>query len=275
MDTPSRLSEAQTQTSPENTVSAAKSNFIQNNVKDERTITRAHRRCEITRTPKARTKRIISPINSNQSSPHRSIGTISREKVKEAISPSLAECIRAVFAAFLWHEGIVYDAMACASFLKFHPGLPKQGALVVTRQNSGQSSGDAGNPQQNQASDDSQLKKELRARQRHSVEVTTNNDGDYLRIQPSTLETLTRSAANASRARNKTRSDSTPATKDQDQQLNAFPEHNPVVAILPPALKSLVFLWEELSRTCLQSIDQLQVRFSIFHKFYNCFYCQI
>ena len=42
------------------------------------------------------------------------------------MSPSLAQCVRAVFAAFMWHEGIVHDAMACASFLKFHPKLPKQ-----------------------------------------------------------------------------------------------------------------------------------------------------
>lgn len=49
------------------------------------------------------------------------------------MSPSVAESLRATFAAFLWHEGIVHDAMACASFLKFHPTLPKQGAMVVTR----------------------------------------------------------------------------------------------------------------------------------------------
>lgn len=58
---------------------------------------------------------------------------ILRAPVKEAMSPSVAESLRATFAAFLWHEGIVHDAMACASFLKFHPTLPKQGALVVTR----------------------------------------------------------------------------------------------------------------------------------------------
>ena len=49
-----------------------------------------------------------------------------REPVKEAMSPSVGECLRAVYAAFLWHEGIVHDAMACASFLKFHPNLPKE-----------------------------------------------------------------------------------------------------------------------------------------------------
>lgn len=45
--------------------------------------------------------------------------------ILQALSPSVAECLRAVFAAFMWHEGIVHDAMACASFLKFHPDLTK------------------------------------------------------------------------------------------------------------------------------------------------------
>lgn len=53
---------------------------------------------------------------------------------KRALPSSLAESLRAVFAAFLWHEGIVHDAMACSSFLKFHPSLPKDGALVVTEE---------------------------------------------------------------------------------------------------------------------------------------------
>lgn len=69
--------------------------------------------------------------------------------IKRALPSSLAESLRAVFAAFLWHEGrigvvvslehqclwilfagIVHDAMACSSFLKFHPTLPKNGAFI-------------------------------------------------------------------------------------------------------------------------------------------------
>ena len=46
--------------------------------------------------------------------------------VKEAISPSVAESVRSVFAAFIWHEGVTEDAMAIASYLKFHPGLLKK-----------------------------------------------------------------------------------------------------------------------------------------------------
>ena len=79
----------------------------------------------------------------------------------------MAESIRAVFAAFVWHEGIVHDTMAVASYLKFHPGLSKQG------QNHG-SAGEAGNAAA--ASEDGvggpQQSKETKARQRHSVEVS-------------------------------------------------------------------------------------------------------
>lgn len=51
---------------------------------------------------------------------------------KRALPAGLAESFRAVFAAFLWHEGLVYDAMACSTYLKFHPALPKRNALTFT-----------------------------------------------------------------------------------------------------------------------------------------------
>jgi E3 ubiquitin-protein ligase MYCBP2 len=69
----------------------------------------------------------------------RSPGTASRSMITDqeparlGISPSTAECLRAVFAATLWHQGLVQDAMACASFLKFHPDLPKQPDCVLLR----------------------------------------------------------------------------------------------------------------------------------------------
>jgi E3 ubiquitin-protein ligase MYCBP2 len=64
-----------------------------------------------------------------------------------------------VFAAFVWHEGIVHDAMAVASYLKFHPSLTKQGSLPTA--------GDDENGDET----DRPTSKEERARQRHSVEV--------------------------------------------------------------------------------------------------------
>ncbi|XP_014287849.1 E3 ubiquitin-protein ligase MYCBP2 isoform X3 [Halyomorpha halys] len=148
-----------------------------------------------------------------------------RGGVKEAMSPSVAESIRATFAALLWHEGLVHDAMACASFLKFHPTLPKQGALVVTRHTDRARTAD----------------------QRHSLEVSMA--GNYLHIKPSTLETLTRSAANANA--NRHRGKQSVIREELREEGKSEQEHT--VTVLPPALKCLVHLWEQLTITCLQA----------------------
>ncbi|VDM40401.1 unnamed protein product [Toxocara canis] len=47
----------------------------------------------------------------------------SKEQPIKALRPSIADCCRTVFAAFLWHERLVKDAMACSTYLKFHPEL--------------------------------------------------------------------------------------------------------------------------------------------------------
>ena len=80
----------------------------------------------------------------------------------------MAESIRAVFAAFVWHEGIVHDTMAVASYLKFHPGLSKQGQNHGSAEAGG--GGGAGSDQDG-AGGPTQQSKETKARQRHSVEV--------------------------------------------------------------------------------------------------------
>lgn len=133
--------------------------------------------------------------------------------------------------------------MACASFLKFHPSLPKQGALVITR-----------GPSEHAVDKRHQeLTKEERARQRHSVEVSTA--GTYLHIQPSTLETLTRSAINASANRNRNRKLPEGVIKEDTPTSDGNYGYQ-TISVLPPALKSLVFLWEELTGNCLQAMSQ-------------------
>lgn len=53
---------------------------------------------------KIRQKRSVSPVHLHQISAAAKINYNS-EPVKQAMSPLLAESLRAVFAAFLWHEG--------------------------------------------------------------------------------------------------------------------------------------------------------------------------
>ncbi|PNI81327.1 MYCBP2 isoform 4 [Pan troglodytes] len=79
------------------------------------------------------------------------------EPAKQAMSPSVAECARAVFASFLWHEGIVHDAMACSSFLKFHPELSKEHAPIRSSLNSQQPTEE----------------KETKLKNRHSLEISS------------------------------------------------------------------------------------------------------
>lgn len=238
-----------TQTSPENgSTTSIRSHFSigTSGGKDDRIFPKLSRKERNFPGCKLRPKRAISPANMQQLPSSSKLSIPANKPVKQAISPSVAESLRAVFAAFLWHEGIVHDAMACASFLKFHPTLPKKGALVVTR-HGGHHSESVVDKRRNE------LTKEERARQRHSVEVSTA--GNYLHIQPSTLETLTRSAANANANRN--RSKKIPeGTIKEDIATDKFSDNYHTVTVLPPALKSLVYLWEELTSNCLQSIMQ-------------------
>ncbi|XP_055389767.1 E3 ubiquitin-protein ligase highwire-like [Condylostylus longicornis] len=172
---------------------------------------------------------IITPLPVGKDKPTSMDNVLKMGPPKRAMPPSLAESLRAIFAAILWHEGIVHDAMSCASFLKFHPNLPKEGALVVTRRD---------------AHDNctTNLSKEQKAQQRHSVEVA--NAGNYLNIRPSTLETLTKSGVSSinNRRLRKGANDSE-SQNNEKTKLHSLPE---VVAVLPPALKCLVYLWEQL-----------------------------
>lgn len=94
-----------TQTSPENATNLhVKGHFsIGATVKDERLSPKLSRKERPV--VKTRPKRAISPANLPQM-PASSRNVYSNSgPVKQAISPSLAESLRAVFAAFLWHEG--------------------------------------------------------------------------------------------------------------------------------------------------------------------------
>lgn len=174
-------------------------------------------------------------VETNNATPHDSPKR--NVESKRALPSSLAESLRAVFAAFLWHEGIVHDAMACASFLKFHPSLPKDTALLSS--------------ENLVANDTVLLSREQRAQQRYSVEVA--NAGNYLNIRPSTLETLTKSGNSSvlNRRYRKNVTEVSNGTSDQPK-LEALPE---MVTICPPALRCLVYLWEQLCSNCVQVVQ--------------------
>ena len=150
-----------------------------------------------------------------------------REPIKEAISPSVAQCLRAVFAAFMWHEGIVHDAMACASFLKFHPNLPKEVHKSRTEDVSSNKSTPTGT-----------LKKHAR-KSSGSESANINMNEAMKRLEGARSKERHNSESCASEMEGR---DSTPprveAASNESQ--------------LPPTLKNLVFFWEELSEATLK-----------------------
>lgn len=152
---------------------------------------------------------------------------------KRALPYSLAESLRAVFAAFLWHEGIVHDAMACSSFLKFHPTLPKNFALLNANTF-------------DRTLETEFLSREQRAQQRYSVEVA--NAGNYLNIRPSTLETLTKSGNSSVLNRRNRKSE----VNQEQPTLQSVTE---TLTVCPPALRCLVYLWDQLSSNCVQIVQ--------------------
>ena len=77
-----------------------------------------------------RRRPLFSPANEKKDSSTSESGTTSilsssSSSKRQALSPAVAECQRAIFAAFLWQENLVHDAMAAAIHLKMHPDINK------------------------------------------------------------------------------------------------------------------------------------------------------
>ncbi|KFM80170.1 putative E3 ubiquitin-protein ligase MYCBP2, partial [Stegodyphus mimosarum] len=195
------------------------------------------------------------PMQVNEKSKEKSV---LKEVVKEAMTPSVAECLRAVFAAFLWHEGIVHDAMACASFLKFNPTLPKQITSVP-------------HVAVREKRDTSPLTREQKARYRHSVEVASPS---LLTFQY--FESFSPAPFNANINKNKLRKTSVPIKEDSvieaSKQFQGLNDKNDSISSsnsvqdrkistsekyqLPQSLQHLVILWEQISSSSLRIVSQ-------------------
>ncbi|XP_060843295.1 E3 ubiquitin-protein ligase MYCBP2 isoform X2 [Rhopalosiphum padi] len=168
-----------------------------------------------------------------------------KQTVKMALSPSMAESLRAVFAAFLWHEGIVHDAMTCASFLKFYPSLPKNGAVVTKRMTE---------------------RNKDRGLQRHSVEVTTGAGG-YRHIRPNEVNRpkpgMALPAEGAITEESMTSSGNSELADSNHAQMQPAggtdSDGRTTINFLPPALNCMVRLWDVIAADMLYIINSVGV----------------
>lgn len=192
-----------------------------------------------------------------------------KDPVKEALSPSVAECLRAVFAAFLWHEGIVHDAMACASFLKFHPDLQKEMSKFANRakpekvrvRHATDSSKDINRKKENININESRVRFKLEPRfVRSDSEKSDKSDKSDKEEQVKGTEKV---------EIQRTMSDGRKIIEARQKKVmrhksegNVGPFKEGIEADkdspLPPTLHHLVYFWEEMSSGVLKVIDQKQ-----------------
>lgn len=164
------------------------------------------------------------------------------EPVKQAMSPSVAECARAVFAAFLWHEGIVHDAMACSSFLKFNPDLTKEHAPIRS------SLGGQGSEE-----------KESKLKNRHSLEISSALN--MFNIAPHGPDISKMGSINKNKVLSMLKEPPLPE-KCEDGKGEAISyettSHSSIRAksILPLTLQHLVAFWEDISMATIKAATQ-------------------
>ncbi|KAJ3592162.1 hypothetical protein NHX12_007291, partial [Muraenolepis orangiensis] len=162
------------------------------------------------------------------------------EPAKQAMSPSVAECARAVFAAFLWHEGIVHDAMACSSFLKFNPDLSKEHAPI--RNSMGQCAEE----------------KESKLKNRHSLEISSALN--MFNIAPHGPDISKMGSINKNKVLSMLKEPPLPEKCEESKEstsseANAHPAMR-AKSILPLTLQHLVSFWEDISMATMKAATQ-------------------
>uniref|UniRef100_A0A8C9U137 RCR-type E3 ubiquitin transferase n=1 Tax=Scleropages formosus TaxID=113540 RepID=A0A8C9U137_SCLFO len=190
-----------------------------------------------------KTSRHIKPKNDKSGTLFKGDNTHLPEPAKQAMSPSVAECARAVFAAFLWHEGIVHDAMACSSYLKFYPELTKKHSPTHSSLSS------------QQATD----KKEGKAKNRHSLEISSSLN--MFNILPHGPNISKMGSLNKNKVLSMLKELPLPEKCEDGKMESAANEvtGNSTVrgnSILPLTLQYLVAFWEDISMAAIKAATQ-------------------
>lgn len=164
------------------------------------------------------------------------------EPAKQAMSPSVAECARSVFAAFLWHEGIVHDAMACSSFLKFNPELTKEQAPIRS------SLGGQGAEE-----------KENKLKNRHSLEISSALN--MFNIAPHGPDISKMGSINKNKVLSMLKEPPLPEKCEDGKgeavsyEVTSHPSMR-AKSILPLTLQHLVAFWEDISMATIKAATQ-------------------
>lgn len=161
------------------------------------------------------------------SKPPKIMGSIA--PAKQALSPAMAECQRAVFAAFLWQEGLVHDAIVSASYLKFHPELSKEHSQ---------------DPIEKRKEKEAESSKEVKKEEKKEMEKEEKKEEEK-ESDKGKQEAVEEKKESEKQPEVKPPSASTPVAEPK-----SFVESGPV---LPPTLNHLVTFWDEISTKVVEN----------------------
>ena len=171
--------------------------------------------------------------------------------VKEAISNSVAECIRAVFAAFIWHEGILHDTLAAASYLKFNPEVTKETVKALETE---QYSDSNVKLRQHNRCDNRGATKEQKQKFRHSVEVSQlsalQQHECYLNANIEPNKVISETDLSSAQPQEV----STTYEPNCEQLMSQSEESASDRLMIPETLVNLLKLWQLVSKCCLNAI---------------------
>ena len=155
---------------------------------------------------------------------------------KKALSPAVAECQRAVYAAFLWQEGLVHDAIASASYLKFHPELSKEMKRAEQK------------PLPEKEEKVPETKAEAKAEGKGEDEEVEKKEGD---TEGAAASNEKGSKKEGKEGEKKPGAPQKTLSLERGSQLNAQPPSSKLS--LPATLNHLVTFWDEISSKVLDS----------------------
>ncbi|RWS30275.1 E3 ubiquitin-protein ligase MYCBP2-like isoform X6, partial [Leptotrombidium deliense] len=231
------VSQKSTQTSPPSESKVSKI-ALNESVKDDSFRSQSSKETHTVKQVRMKRERAVSPVLQQTQLFQQNIPQPQKQlPVKEAMSNCVAECLRAVFAAFVWHEGILHDAMAAASYLKFNSNLPKE-SVKNSRVTDCESISVKHRPHS------SAIKQ--KAKFRHSVEVSQLSALQQECYENGNLE------LNKPISESEQSNENTEVKEDVAQNETETTESE--VNLIPQTLVYLLTLWEEVSQACLSSI---------------------
>ena len=171
---------------------------------------------------------------------------------RQALSPAVAECQRAIYAAFLWQEGLVHDALASAAYLKFHPELTKEMKMEpkIAEKEKEEEESEQKEGEEEKVTEEGGRKGEKSGDKKEETKEgeDAGKSAEEGKEHPVKKDEKKRSAKDVSPEKQETIMKSPPSFMSSESDLKMAGH-----TLLPPTLNHLVTFWDEISAKVLNN----------------------